>query len=400
MNDVAPVQARPVPFRMTFSGTEAELFQLLLRGSALQIPTFGFYRFWLITDVRRHLWSHTQVGEDTFEYTGRGKELLIGFLIALAVLVPVYILYFIATLEAERLQAFASVPMVLVLYVLGYYAIFRARRYRATRTILRGVRFWMTGSGWAYVGIAILWDLLTLLTLGFAYPWRSAALERYKMRHTRYGDVAGAFSATGWTLFKRGGWLWAVFLVLAAAAGVVAVREDWVSLVLLGVVLVFSAPFLLPVFRAMELRWWLEGLRLGPVTVESDLAIRTIVGCYGKTLLAWMAYGAVASIALGFVGGIVGGAAMGLGLEAEMPDTLSVPAVIVGGLVGIITYIAFLLGLDIIRRLFLDRGVWVAAVQSAVVHNLGALETVRGTGAEQSGSLGEGLLDALDMGGF
>ena len=44
----------------------------------------------------------------------------------------------------------------------------------------------------------------------------------------------------------------------------------------------------------MELRWWLEGLRMGPVRVESNLAIRTIVGCYGKTLLAWMAYGAVA----------------------------------------------------------------------------------------------------------
>ena len=49
---------------MTFSGTEAELFRVLLRGSALQIPTFGFYRFWLITDVRRHLWAHTQIGED------------------------------------------------------------------------------------------------------------------------------------------------------------------------------------------------------------------------------------------------------------------------------------------------------------------------------------------------
>ena len=77
--------------------------------------------------------------------------------------------------------------------MLGYYALFRARRYRATRTIFRGVRFWMTGSGWAYVGRAILWDLLTVLTLGFAYAWRSAALERYKMRHTRYGDLQGAF---------------------------------------------------------------------------------------------------------------------------------------------------------------------------------------------------------------
>ena len=73
---------------------------------------------------------------------------------------------------------------------------------------------------------------------------------------------------------------------------------------------------------------------------------------------------------------------------------------IVGGFFGVIAYIAFLLGLDIIRRLFLDRGVWVAAVQSVIVHDLAALEAVKGAGAQQSGSLGEGLLDALDMGGF
>ena len=85
----------------------------------------------------------------------------------MAVLVPVYILYFVVTLEAERLQAFASVPLFLLLYVLGYYALYRARRYRATRTVFRGVRFWMTGSGWAFLGRAILWDLITVVTLGF-----------------------------------------------------------------------------------------------------------------------------------------------------------------------------------------------------------------------------------------
>ena len=112
-------------------------------------------------------------------------------------LLPIYGGYFLLTLEAERLMAFASVPLGALLYVLGYYALYRARRYRATRTIFRGVRFWMTGSGLAYVGRAVLWDLLTLVTLGFAYAWRSAALERYKMRNTRYGDLQGAFVGSG-----------------------------------------------------------------------------------------------------------------------------------------------------------------------------------------------------------
>jgi uncharacterized membrane protein YjgN (DUF898 family) len=392
-------QAKP-PVRMRFSGSEGELFGILLRGSLLQIPTFGFYRFWLITDVRRHLWSHTRIGEDFFEYTGRGKELLIGFLIALAVLVPLYLVYFLLALEAERLQAFASLPMFLILWVLGHYAMFRARRYRATRTIFRGLRFWMTGSGWAYAGRAMFWDLLTVLTLGFAYPWRSAALERYKLGHTRYGNIGGAFVGRGFVLFKRGGWLWALVLIVAALVGVLLFAGEWVGGISLAILLGLASSFLLPVFRAMELRWWLDGVRFGPVEVASDLTIGAVTWCYVKTVLAWLAYGMGAGIVLSLVAAIAGGLMVGLqGFEAPMPETLG-PATIVGAAVGVVLYVAFLLGLDIIRRLFLDRGIWAAAADSVTLRNVEALESVTGTGATEAGSMGEGLLDALDMGGF
>jgi uncharacterized membrane protein YjgN (DUF898 family) len=50
--------------------------------------------------------------------------------------------------------------------------------------------------------------VLALITLGLALPWREAALERYKMRHTYYGDLQGSFAGTGWEFFKRGWWLW------------------------------------------------------------------------------------------------------------------------------------------------------------------------------------------------
>ena len=170
--------------------------------------TAGFYRFWLTTDIRRHLWSHTVVDGDGAEYTGRGKELLIGFLVAMAILVPIYLGYFILGLEAERLQAFASFPLVVFFYVFTQFAIYRARRYRMTRTVWRGVRFWMTGSGWNYALRATLWGAAMVLTLGLVLPWRDAALERYKMQHTHYGDLQGSFEGNGWEFFKRGWWLW------------------------------------------------------------------------------------------------------------------------------------------------------------------------------------------------
>src|SRR5688500_14651086 len=208
---------------------------------------------------------------------------------------------------AERLQSFASLLLFLILWVLGHYAVFRARRYRATRTIFRGLRFWMTGSGWTYAGRAMFWDFFTVLTLGFAYPWRSAALERYKLGHTRYGNIGGAFVGRGSTLFKRGGWLWALFLIVAALVGVLLLAGQWVGGIFLAIPLALASPFLLPAFRAMELRWWLEGVRFGPVEVASDLTVGAVTWCYVKTVLAWLAYGMGAGIVLSLVAGIVAG---------------------------------------------------------------------------------------------
>src|ERR1700742_3832818 len=160
------VPSQPPPMPVAFSGNRGEFFRLVVRGAALELVTVGFYRFWLATDIRRHLWSNTDIGGDAAEYTGNGKELLLGVLFALAILVPIYLVYFLIGLEAERAKAFASFPLFLFFYLFGQFAIYRARRYRLTRTVWCGVRFWMSGSGLAYAGRAALWGLLMILTLG------------------------------------------------------------------------------------------------------------------------------------------------------------------------------------------------------------------------------------------
>src|SRR3954469_14123225 len=212
-----PPLPAPPPIPVAFSGERAEFLRLTERGAALELITLGFYRFWLATDIRRHLWVNTAVDGDAAEYTGRGKELLIGFLFAMAILVPIYLAYFVVGVEAERYQGFASVPLVIAFYAFGQFAIYRARRYRLTRTVWRGIRFWMDGSGWAYAGRAMLWTLLAVVTLGLAWPWREAALERYKMQHSHYGDLRGDFEGRGWEFFKRAWYLWAMPLIAIGA---------------------------------------------------------------------------------------------------------------------------------------------------------------------------------------
>src|SRR6185437_13811779 len=90
-----PHAARGRSARIVFTGARRDFFRLVRRGALLELITAGIYRFWLATDIRRALWSGTSVEGDPPEYTGTAKELLIGFLFALAILVPIYLAYFL-----------------------------------------------------------------------------------------------------------------------------------------------------------------------------------------------------------------------------------------------------------------------------------------------------------------
>ncbi|RZN03944.1 DUF898 domain-containing protein [Bradyrhizobium genosp. SA-3] len=384
MNDMqwAPIGSEPVPpplppTRVDFTGNRSEFRKLVTKGAMLELVTFGFYRFWLVTDIRRHLWTNTAVDGDAAEYTGRAKELLVGFLFALAILMPIYLAYFLVGIEFERWQGFASTPLFIAFYAFGQFAIFRARRYRLTRTVWRGVRFWMDGSGWAYSLRAMQWGLLVFLTLGLALPWREAALERYKMQHTHYGDLTGDFEGDGWTFFKRGWWLW----LLSPIA-----------------LLIFPlAPFFYAEFKAREWRWWLDGIRIGGVSLSSRLPHDAFYGLYWKVIGWWML------LTTAFAAYMGGGAFLVVTLTGVPVEEVfgagnaakSIPMVVTM----VIGYFALALAVNIVMRVYLQRDLWAKVLETVEVHNIVAAADVRGSGKLAS-ALGEGFADGLDVAGF
>ena len=376
MNQMAVVPPA-LPGSVSFSGKRGDFRALVTRGALLELVTVGFYRFWLTTDIRRHLWSDTAVDDDAFEYTGRGKELLVGFLFALAIIVPVYLAYFLISVEAARFKAFASFPLLAFFYLFGQFAIYRARRYRLTRTVWRGVRFWMTGSGWAYAAYAALWGALVGLTLGLMLPWREASLERYKMRHTYYGDLQGSFEGRGWDFFKRGWWLW----LLAPVA-----------------LYVFPlAPFVYAAFKAVEWRWWLSGMRFGGVRLESTLPRGALIGLYWK-VIGWIVLLALAFVVyLAICAGLVASMSAAPLNQFFAPQVFlkSIPLLVLAG----IGYLAFALAINVVIRIYLLRDLWVRVLVSTNVHGMEAAANVSAKG-ELASALGEGIADGLDVAGF
>ncbi|MBB4198198.1 hypothetical protein CCR94_09490 [Rhodoblastus sphagnicola] len=412
------------PQALAFADRAGAFSRLAVHGALLELVTFGFYRFWLNTDVRRHLWAHTTVGGDALEYTGRARELLIGFLMALAILAPVYFAYFLLGVEAERAKTFGSTPLVLVFFLFGQFAVYRARRYRLTRTSWRGVRFWMTGAGLDYMWRAALWSLLVWLTLGFAYPWRAAALERYKMSRTFYGDLQGDFGAKADDLFKKVWWIWLVIAALAIAAPVaigygagslIAVAKAWPAAQPLSqhggaigrLALQGGAGALIPLltvlllvalyarFKTIEWRWWASGLRLGPIGVASKLQQPQYFALLVKYGLALTPFALAAA-------GLI---AYGLGHDASLqklltsekqpglaPTSSALPILVAG-------YVLFLLALNVLNRIFLQHHFWRLIVSTLAITGGAAADHVAQRD-EAAGALGEGLADGLDVAGF
>ncbi len=387
---------------VSFYGDRGEFRRLVLRGTGLELLTVGFYRFWLATDIRRHLWWNIDIAGNGPEYTGRGKELLLGFLFALAILVPIYLAYFLVGLEVERAKAFASLPLFAFFYLFGQFAIYRARRYRLTRTVWCGVRFWMSGSGWSYAARSVLWLILVILTLGLMLPWREAALERYKMRHSYYGDLPGDFDGYASEFFKRAWWIWLLALVGLVVLFLNTPLAIWVPAFrpfapVAGLIVPLAAPFLYGTFKAIEWRWWLSGIRFGDVYFESALSRTALIGLYWK-VVGWAILLVILFAA--YVAGV-------LNLIASVNQVPMAKVFVPGNLQANIPlavllavgYLALILAMNVILRMYLLRDVWARVVTSMTVYNIEAADNVSAQG-ELANALGEGFADGLDVAGF
>lgn len=404
-----------------FLGSRRVYWRLLLRGALLLLLTLGVYRFWLATDVRRYLWANSEIAGETLEYTGTPLELLLGFLVAIAILVPVYAGFFLAALDLGPIGQMSGLIAFLALGVLGQYAIYRARRYRLTRTIYRGLRFHQDGSAWAYALRASLWWLATFFTLGLAYPFQVASLERYKMRHTYYGDLAGRFDGSGLRLLLRGLPMWiAIVTPLAVTVGAFIEVVDWQALAdaaaaggddvmskiegsnpAIGGVVVFAllmagaavtlAAVLYPAFEALMLRWWSSGLRFGDIEIRSTLRTAQVYGAYmrflGYSILFCIVAAILAGVALLVVGLLTGGDNTSLGGEIAATATL------LGG------YVVIALGFSTVYRATVKLSLWQLGMEALQLSGLPALDQVRASGRASS-ALGEGLADALNVGGY
>jgi uncharacterized membrane protein YjgN (DUF898 family) len=239
------------------------------------------------------------------------------------------------------------------------------------------------------------------------------------MRNTFYGDLAGRFEGSGFRLLLRGLPMW--FLVIAPLAVTVGAFVDvidWRALtdafaqgpdnvmtrietgnpqfadvILFGTLMTIAsavmAALLYPAFQAVILRWWSSGLRFGGIEITSRLRMRQVYGAYVRFLSFALLFSLAAGIVAGAALFLAGGRAGSWGPGSEIAAT---------GL-GLFGYVIMALGYSTIYRATVLLSLWQLGMESLQLSGLEALDRVRATG-KASSPLGEGLADALNVGGY
>lgn len=251
--ETAAPQGAPQPLDIRFDYRGDRLIGLGMINGVLIALTLGIYSFWAKTEVRRRLWSFTRLNGEPLNYTGTGRELMFGFLVAFVIVVLPLLLASAAAALAGQNNQNLLVAVQSVIYVIGFYlfqnAYYRAQRYRLSRTEWRGIRGWLEGNPNSYawvafytlaipvIGILMIAGGLSWLTgpkvggvivvAGFLavfwiLPWRSNKLRGLITRDMRFGALPLSYDGTPGPLYRRFALVWVAvaLIVLATLAAI------------------------------------------------------------------------------------------------------------------------------------------------------------------------------------
>jgi uncharacterized membrane protein YjgN (DUF898 family) len=315
MNDTAAITGVHAPEQLTFSFVQRPgLLKITIVSFLLTLITLGFYRFWARTEVRKHIWSSVYINGEPLEYTGTGLELFKGFLVVFLVLIlPIAVVTGLAGLylgpESPAL-IMIQFAIILAIYVLWGFAIYKAWNYKLSRTQWRGIRGALVGPAMTY-SLLFFGSLMAKgMSLGWATPVMNTVLQEQITNDMRFGDAAFKFRGRAGPLYPSYALCW--FLTLGAIILVsllaVASATSWGSLfselfndqpqnakqlagllilaaVALFLIFLLMVPMLWAVYAAKEMRVFADYTRFDGAPFRLEATTSSIIGLTVVNLL-------------------------------------------------------------------------------------------------------------------
>jgi uncharacterized membrane protein YjgN (DUF898 family) len=398
-------QERPV--QVVFTGTRREMAGILLRGYALMLPTIGLYRFWVTSWKRRFYWANTEIDGDPLDYTGHALQLLIGFMLALIVFVPIYAVFFYLSTQSGEVAVTGYGIVAVVLWFLTGYAGYRARDFRLSRTLWRGIRLDQAGSAFGYAFRRFGWTILMLLTLGIVYPWMSSNLWRYRWNNTWYGDRQFSFTGRARALLGPYYLAYGIVVVVGSvgvltSAGMGAFTPGGPSnalSVVPGLLAALICGAFILIYQSREMTRFWSSVHLGGANLAVTVRARSLIGQYllfGLALLGIYIVLAIGGVVVLFVLANDAFAGGEFDMALFMSHLQGSAGVLIAVVVG---YLLILAAFSFMHELFIGLGFWKLVARNATIGNVASLRSVRARGEDKT-LAGEGLADALNVGAY
>ncbi|MEN6620475.1 MAG: YjgN family protein [Smithella sp.] len=276
-------------YRFSFQGNGGTLFGIQIVNLLLIIVTLGIYYFWAKTKVRNYTWSQVDFYGDRFAYHGSGKEILIGWLKAVAIFgIPFYVFQNVPVLAGAPKPAIiaGSIASYLLFFIFIPLATVGARRYRLSRTSLRGIRFSFRGKWQEYAKIFLKSLFWMILTIGFYSPYFEMRCNDFLIEKSYFGNQKFSFYGEGrdliksfiiaallafptlmisliWYGYTKKKYIWNHILFGTNSFQSTITFGSFISLYLInGLILIFTLGLGAPWVKVRTLRYYLENLTL------------------------------------------------------------------------------------------------------------------------------------------
>ena len=144
---------------LRFNGTGSEYFKIWIVNVLLTIITLGLYFPWAKVRNRRYFYANSTLSDRNFEYHATGKQLFIGFLIAMG--------FFIAYTFLGQLHPSMAGILMLILFVSLPWLIWRSLMFNMRVTSFSNVHFsFVGGLGQAYLNYFVYPFFLIVMVYG------------------------------------------------------------------------------------------------------------------------------------------------------------------------------------------------------------------------------------------
>ncbi len=186
-------QQESITYPAAFSGSGSEYFKIWIVNVALTILTLGIYSAWAKVRTKRYFYANTTIDNSPFEYTGKPLSILMGRLVALAVLCIV-----VAGTQLPSLQLQAAFWLLCGLAAIPVFPwlMIASLSFNARHTRYRNVPFRFVGD---YSQGLKTWFMAKLQALSYTAMFKAAA---FRVNNCRYGETRFELHGNGLGIFK------------------------------------------------------------------------------------------------------------------------------------------------------------------------------------------------------